>query len=87
MKKIPNINIIPYRLKANSLQKKRIDNKEPALLFNFNFSNGFSEHHQVGSTEMFVAFELQIGYEAEINDLREDHLVYEEGRILKAQPL
>eukprot|EP00957_Ditylum_brightwellii_P119843 9144439-Ditylum_brightwellii.AAC.1 len=36
---------------------------------------------------MFVAFELQIGLEAEVNDLREDHVSYEEGRILKAQPL
>eukprot|EP00957_Ditylum_brightwellii_P064554 4898625-Ditylum_brightwellii.AAC.1 len=36
---------------------------------------------------MFVAFELQIGLETEVNGLRKDHLVYEEGRILKAQPL
>mmetsp|Transcript_12673 Transcript_12673/g.18731 ORF Transcript_12673/g.18731 Transcript_12673/m.18731 type:complete len:243 (+) Transcript_12673:2-730(+) len=36
---------------------------------------------------MFVAFELQIGLEAEVNGLRKDHLAYEEGRILKAQPL
>eukprot|EP00957_Ditylum_brightwellii_P038859 2937380-Ditylum_brightwellii.AAC.1 len=36
---------------------------------------------------MFVAFELQIGLEAEVNGLRVDHLAYEEGRILKFQPL
>jgi len=36
---------------------------------------------------MFVAFELQIRFEAKVNELRVDHLAYEEGRILKAQPL
>jgi len=36
---------------------------------------------------MFVAFELQVGLEAEVNGLREDHLAYEEGQILKTQPL
>eukprot|EP00957_Ditylum_brightwellii_P119402 9108991-Ditylum_brightwellii.AAC.1 len=36
---------------------------------------------------MFVAFELQIGFEAEVSGLREDHVSYEEGRILKHQPL
>jgi len=87
MKKIPDTNIIPYRLKANSSQKKRIDNKEPALLFNFNFFDVVPEYHRVGSTEMCVAFELQIGLEIEVSGLREDHLAYEEGRILKAQPL
>eukprot|EP00957_Ditylum_brightwellii_P078818 5993870-Ditylum_brightwellii.AAC.1 len=35
---------------------------------------------------MFVTFKLQIGLEAEVNGLRVDHLTYEEGRILKAQP-
>eukprot|EP00957_Ditylum_brightwellii_P126360 9632736-Ditylum_brightwellii.AAC.1 len=36
---------------------------------------------------MFVAFKLQIGLEAEVNCLRADHLVYEEGQILNDQPL
>jgi len=60
---------------------------EPALLYNLNFFDGIPEHHRVGTTEMFVAFELQIGLEAEVNGLRVDHLAYEEGRILNAQPL
>jgi hypothetical protein len=34
-----------------------------------------------------VAFELQIGLEAEVSSLCQDHLAYEEGQILKAQPL
>jgi len=74
MKKIPDTNIIPYRLKENGSQRKRIENKQHALLFNLNFFDGVSEYHRVGCTEMFVAFELQIGLEAEINGLREDHL-------------
>eukprot|EP00957_Ditylum_brightwellii_P010703 811100-Ditylum_brightwellii.AAC.1 len=36
---------------------------------------------------MFVAFELQIGLEAQVNGLRGDHVSYEEGRILNAQPM
>jgi len=36
---------------------------------------------------MFVAFELQIGLEAEVVELRKDHLAYERGRILESQPL
>ena len=36
---------------------------------------------------MFVAFELQIVLEADVNGLRADHLVYEEGQIINAQPL
>eukprot|EP00957_Ditylum_brightwellii_P054761 4149345-Ditylum_brightwellii.AAC.1 len=87
MKKIDNTNIIPYRLKANSSQKKRIDKNEPALLYNLYFFDGIPEYHRVGCTEMFVAFELQIGFEAEVNGLRVDHLAYEEGKILNAQPL
>jgi len=87
MKKIPDTNIIPYRLKENGSQRKRIENKQHALLFNLNFFDGVPEYHRVGCTEMFVAFELQIGLEAEINGLREDHLAYEERRILEAQPL
>eukprot|EP00957_Ditylum_brightwellii_P014556 1096016-Ditylum_brightwellii.AAC.1 len=60
---------------------------KPPLYYNFNFFDGLPEYHRVGSTEMFVAFELQIGFEAEISGLREDHVSYEEGRILNAQPL
>eukprot|EP00957_Ditylum_brightwellii_P138932 10590149-Ditylum_brightwellii.AAC.1 len=36
---------------------------------------------------MFVAFELQIGFEAEVSGLWEDHVLYKEGRILNAQTL
>eukprot|EP00957_Ditylum_brightwellii_P060942 4626706-Ditylum_brightwellii.AAC.1 len=86
MKKIPESDIIPYRFKANSSQKKKMDKGEP-LLYNLNFFDGIPEYHRVGTTEMFVAFELQIGFEAEVNGLRVDHLAYEEGRILNAQPL
>mmetsp|Transcript_7216 Transcript_7216/g.9586 ORF Transcript_7216/g.9586 Transcript_7216/m.9586 type:complete len:443 (+) Transcript_7216:1-1329(+) len=86
MKKVPESDIIPYRFKANSSQKKKMDKGKP-LLYNLNFFDGIPEYHRVGTTEMFVAFELQIGYEAEVNGLRVDHLAYEEGRILKAQPL
>eukprot|EP00957_Ditylum_brightwellii_P031603 2396694-Ditylum_brightwellii.AAC.1 len=62
-------------------------NKKDPLYFNLNFFDGIPEYHRVGTTEMFVAFELQIGFKAEVNGLRVDHLAYEEGRILKAQPL
>eukprot|EP00957_Ditylum_brightwellii_P158748 12083300-Ditylum_brightwellii.AAC.1 len=83
MKTIPETKIIPYRFKHNSSQ----NGVDSPLLYNLNFFDGIPEYHQVGCTEMFVAFELQIGLEAEVNGLREDHLAYEEGRILKAQPL
>eukprot|EP00957_Ditylum_brightwellii_P059426 4511822-Ditylum_brightwellii.AAC.1 len=36
---------------------------------------------------MFVAFELQIGLEAQVNGLHGDHVSYEEGGILNAQQL
>mmetsp|Transcript_34363 Transcript_34363/g.45980 ORF Transcript_34363/g.45980 Transcript_34363/m.45980 type:complete len:341 (-) Transcript_34363:433-1455(-) len=78
MKKVPESDVIPYRFKANSSQKKRMDKGEP-LLYNLNFFDGIPEYHRVGTTEMFVAFELQIGFEAEVNGLRVDHLAYEEG--------
>eukprot|EP00957_Ditylum_brightwellii_P057993 4397610-Ditylum_brightwellii.AAC.1 len=73
MKKIPGTDIIPYRFKANSSQKKKMDKGKPPLYFNLNFFDGIPEYHRVGTTEMFVAFELQIGLEAEVNGLRVDH--------------
>jgi len=87
MKKIPESDIILYRFKPNSSQKERMGKGESPLYYNFNFFDGLPEYHRVGSTEMFVAFELQIGFEAEVSGLREDHVSYEEGRILKHQPL
>eukprot|EP00957_Ditylum_brightwellii_P096173 7326662-Ditylum_brightwellii.AAC.1 len=87
MKKIPGTEIIPYRFKPNSSQKERMGKGEPPLYYNFNFFDSVPEYHRVGTTEMIVAFELQIGLEAEVSGLRQDHLSYEEGRILKAQPL
>eukprot|EP00957_Ditylum_brightwellii_P122134 9314259-Ditylum_brightwellii.AAC.1 len=64
-----------------------MSNKKDSLYFNLNFFDSIPEYHRVGTTEMFVAFELQIGLESEIKGLREDHVSYEEGRILNAQPL
>jgi len=87
MKKVPGSEIILYRFKPNSSQKERMSTGDPPLYFNLNFFDGIPEYHRVGSTEMFVAFELQIGLEAEVNGLRKNHLSYEEGRILTAQPL
>eukprot|EP00957_Ditylum_brightwellii_P193210 14711650-Ditylum_brightwellii.AAC.1 len=87
MKKIPGSDIIPYRFKPNSSQKERMGKGEASLYYNFNFFDGIPEYHQVGSTEMFVAFELQIGLEDEVSGLREDHVSYEERRVLDAQPL
>jgi len=85
--KVPGTEIILYRLKPNSSQKERMSNKKDPLYFNLNFFDSIPEYHRVGTTEMFVAFELQIGLESEIKGLREDHVSYEEGRILNAQPL
>jgi len=82
MKKVPNTEIIPYRFKHNSSQ-----NEEDALLYNLNFFDGIPEYHRIGTTEIFVAFELQIGLKAEVSRLRKDHDAYEGRRILKAQPL
>jgi len=87
MDKVPGTEIILYRFKPNSSQKKKIDDKKDPLYYNLNFFDGIPEYHRVGTTEMFVAFELQIGLEAEVSGLRQDHVSYEEGRILKAQPL
>jgi len=87
MDKVPGTEIILYRFKPNSSQKERMSTGDPPLYFNLNFFDGIPEYHRVGSTEMFVAFELQIGLEAEVNGLRKNHLSYEEGRILTAQPL
>eukprot|EP00957_Ditylum_brightwellii_P115202 8786014-Ditylum_brightwellii.AAC.1 len=87
MKKIPESDIIPYRFKPNSSQKEKMDKGKPPLYFNINFFDGIPEYHRVGTTEMFVAFELQIGIEAEVDGLRGDQVSYEEGRILNAQPL
>eukprot|EP00957_Ditylum_brightwellii_P007213 548018-Ditylum_brightwellii.AAC.1 len=66
MDKVPGTEIILYRFKSNSSQKKERmgDNKDP-LYFNLNFFDGIPEYHRIGTTEMFVAFELQIGLEAE----------------------
>eukprot|EP00957_Ditylum_brightwellii_P122489 9341175-Ditylum_brightwellii.AAC.1 len=70
MDKVPGTDTILYRLKPNSSQKERMPNKKDPLYFNLNFFDGIPEYHRVGTTEMFVAFELQIGLEAEVNGLR-----------------
>eukprot|EP00957_Ditylum_brightwellii_P042507 3218353-Ditylum_brightwellii.AAC.1 len=70
MKKIPGTDIIPYMFKVNSFQEKKMDKDKPPLYFNLNFFDGIPEYHWVGTTDMFVAFELQIGFEAEVNGLR-----------------
>merc|ERR1712232_1114862 len=72
-KKVPDTDIIPYRCKANSSQK----GKEEPLLYNFNFFDLVPEFHRIGNTEMFVAFELQIGLKKEVEGLRKDHVAYE----------
>uniref|UniRef100_A0A7S4UUQ7 Uncharacterized protein n=1 Tax=Ditylum brightwellii TaxID=49249 RepID=A0A7S4UUQ7_9STRA len=86
MKKIPGTEIIPYRIIPNNSQKLRIGNGESPLHYNFNFFDGVPEYHRVGSSEVFVAFELQIGLKDEVIGLREDHKAYEEGCILESLP-
>eukprot|EP00957_Ditylum_brightwellii_P055321 4193013-Ditylum_brightwellii.AAC.2 len=64
-----------------------MDKGKPPLYFNFNFFDGIPDYHLVGTMEMFVAFKLQIGLEAQVNGLRGDHVSYNEGQVLNAQPL
>lgn len=80
--------VLPYRFKMNSSQqkKKKRSNFEP-LWYNFNFFHQIPEYHRVGFSEMFVAFELQIGLNDEINSHRKSHVAYERERILANQPL
>eukprot|EP00957_Ditylum_brightwellii_P077515 5890039-Ditylum_brightwellii.AAC.1 len=65
MNKVLGTEIILYWFKPNSSQKDRVGNKKDALYFNLNFFDGIPEYHWVGTAKMFVAFELQIGLEAE----------------------
>eukprot|EP00957_Ditylum_brightwellii_P148664 11318440-Ditylum_brightwellii.AAC.1 len=74
MKKIPGSDIIPYRFKPNSSQREKIDKGEPLLYYNFNFFDDIPEYHWVCTAEMFVAFKLQIGLEAQVNGLCGDHV-------------
>ena len=52
-----------------------------------NFFHQIPEYYRIGQTELFVAYELQIGLTSEINSHRENHDSYERDRILPSQPL
>lgn len=85
MKKIDiyTTQIIPYRLKINSSQA----NIKSPRVYNFNFFDLVPEYHLVGNTEIFVAFELQIGLASEIEEPGKNYVAYEGSRILESQIL
>eukprot|EP00957_Ditylum_brightwellii_P066137 5018571-Ditylum_brightwellii.AAC.1 len=61
--------------------------RQTPIVLQLKFFDGIPEYHQVGTTEMFVPFELQIGLEAKVNGLCGAHELYKEGQILNTQPL
>ena len=75
--------IIPYRMKPNGSEKGK---KDP-LAYNLNFFYKNPWFQQSGEQSIICAFELQIGLESTINEMRENHRPYEKKRILDSLPL